>query len=67
MTCRTCTYLQVSFNSAGKRAPRSGSTYPCTVIVEPPVLPASMKMRWPPARSHMEPNDGKGCPFYKKS
>lgn len=68
MTCRDCRYLDVALNAAGRRVPRKGNAYPCTAPVVPPPLPVSITKaygwQWPPARRHMEPNEGQDCPTF---
>lgn len=70
-TCRTCRFLDVRSNSAGKRIPRKGSVYPCIVEVVPQPLPSCMRTMffkgddWLPSRSWMEPDEGAGCQFHK--
>ncbi len=67
MTCRTCKWLNVEPNKAGRRVARKDITYPCTVPIEKPRLPDSVRQyarHWPPPRSYMGPNDGQDCPCY---
>ena len=68
MTCRTCKFLDVALDSAGRRMPRKDRLYQCTVPVLQPVLPACItvnpRFTWPPPRTCMEPDSGTGCPFW---
>jgi hypothetical protein len=68
-SCRTCIFLNVPPNAAGKIVARKHSVYPCTAAVEQPMLPACMTkvygFRWPISRSHMGPDEGQECYFYK--
>jgi len=64
MTCRTCRYLKVAPNAAGKIIPRKGKAYFCS-FPKPDLtglLPASMKI-YPHSihASYMEPDDGATC------
>lgn len=69
MTCRSCQYLDVRPDSRGRVIPRRDKSYRC-LAPEParPIVPASVTpayLRWPPHRSHMEPDDGAECPCHE--
>lgn len=68
-SCRTCRFLAVMPNAAGKRVPRKGNTYCCNVTVPDVLLPdcitKAYKYSWPPPRTRVEPDDGAACPFYR--
>lgn len=70
-TCRTCQFLDVPPDKAGRIRPRSNYTYRC-LAPDPvmPVMPASITtaygFSWPPcSRSYMHPDEGEGCPTYE--
>ena len=69
MTCRTCKFLGVAPNRAGKRVPRSDKIYRCLVDVPVPIVPASVtgyyNWKWPPTKSAMVPDDGADCPLWE--
>lgn len=69
MTCGTCKHLAVPPNAKGRRVVYKHRVYPCTATVEQPLLPVCMTMgygfKWPPARSHMAPDYGDGCPLHE--
>lgn len=70
--CRTCKYLDVPPDAAGRIVPRKQFTYPCAAPIlsaEAIGLPRSVtagtgSFHWPPAKSHMLPDWGEGCPAY---
>lgn len=73
--CRSCRFLDVPNNKAGKRVPRARHVYRCTAITEVPPLPASVVKnykgeRLPPTffeerKSWMLPDDGQFCPSWE--
>jgi hypothetical protein len=69
MTCRTCQFLLVEPDRAGRIKPRAKNAYKCIAHVPMPTLPVSVTkhydFKWPPARSYMSPDDGNDCPLYK--
>jgi hypothetical protein len=67
VTCRTCKHLDVAPRKDGKIVPRKGDTYNCLApFGEPPPVPFSAQLRWPPNRHRMHPGEGIVCPSYGK-
>lgn len=69
MTCRSCIWLKVAPDKAGRRAPRKDKSYLCEAPVPDVVMPLSITRRydwrWPPSRNYMAPDEGAGCPTFK--
>lgn len=73
MTCRTCKFLEVPPNAAGKKVPRKGNVYRClspvprTAWLMPTSVTKTYSYREPDEKSKtmMEPDDGDGCPLYE--
>lgn len=55
MSCKTCKWLEVEPNKAGKRVVRKDRVYQCGVPIERPRLPTSVLkaygFRWPPSKT----------------
>ncbi len=70
MTCRTCKFLDVPLDKAGRRRPYKNLAYPCTYEIPYPVLPDAVTrhfgFHWPPARTYMSPRYGANCPCYEE-
>jgi len=71
MSCRTCAYLEVPPNKAGKIMPRHDRAYPCRGPIPdlaslklPDSVTRAYGFRWPLARGYSEPDDGENCPTY---
>jgi hypothetical protein len=69
-SCRTCAFLLVPENGAGRRVPRKQNCYPCTYEIQPHALPDSVVrsygFKWPPPKTWMPPDGGTGCVCYKE-
>lgn len=73
MSCRTCQFLEIAPNAAGKRIARKGNVYRCLSPVPRTahLLPASVTevygYREPTERDRrsMQPDDGANCPLYE--
>ena len=70
MTCRTCKHWGVTPSKTGRIIIRAGSVWPCVAPdPEEPKIPASMlksyRWSWPPRRSYMQRDEGKGCATYE--
>jgi hypothetical protein len=67
-SCRSCRFLRVAPNKAGKRVPRAGNSYCCMYEPQRPLLPDAMTatygFKWPPTKTFMEPHQGTSCPCY---
>lgn len=67
MTCRTCAHLEVAPRKDGKIVPSNRNAYRCLApFGEPPPMPFSARLAWPPTRVWMQPKNGDGCPSYAK-
>lgn len=70
MTCKTCAYLAVEPDKAGRIVVRAGNAYECNAP-EPdlPTLPYSITkaygFRWPPSRAYVTGTDGEDCPVWQ--
>lgn len=70
-SCRTCKYLDVEPNKAGRIVARKGSGYRCLAPDAPlPVLPDSITKGygfcWPlRSRRYMLPDEGTECPVWE--
>ena len=69
-SCRTCKYLNVEPNKAGRVVVRSNSGYRCLAPDPPlPVLPDSIGktyyFTWPPGRVYVSPDQGTECPVWE--
>lgn len=64
MACRTCRFLDVLENKAGKRVARKDMAYRCTVIIPELHLPASVR-KPTISKKWMSPDEGKDCTFHK--
>jgi hypothetical protein len=68
MSCRTCKWLRVAPDKAGRRIPRKDKCYFCEAPLPEPALPLSVTTyhgwRWPPPRNFMSPDDGEDCPVF---
>lgn len=55
MSCKTCKWLEVEPNKAGKRVVRRDKVYQCLVPIPRPILPTSVTraydFSWPPPRT----------------
>ena len=70
MSCRTCKYLNVPLDKAGRRVVRGSYAYPCTAPDTPqPQLPVSITeaygFKWPPPRQWVTPAMGASCPLHE--
>lgn len=70
MSCKKCKHLAVGQNANGRRVVYARNAYGCVApCPELPPLPDSITclsgFRWPPARSYMSGDDGKGCPLFE--
>lgn len=69
MTCRTCKYLDVAPNKAGRIVPLRLYTYHCNAII-PPWRDIALAATVPSSgigdiqKVRMRPDDGAGCPAY---
>ena len=70
-TCRTCVWLTVPPDKAGRRAARKDNVYPCAAPLPDVALPRSVTERfgfnWPPRRTMMSPDRGEDCPAWHGS
>ena len=70
MTCKTCAWLDVKPNAAGKIVVYKRDAHKCLAPIPEIVLPHSVTkghgFRWPPSKSYVSAHDGEGCPLYKK-
>lgn len=68
-SCRSCRFLELPANKAGKLYVTPGRAYKCTVEIPEPALPDSVKgsvgWRWPPPRSWVEATQGTTCPLWE--
>jgi hypothetical protein len=64
MTCGQCRFLRVAPDADGKIRVRKTKSYLCTVPVETPRLPKSVRNYEPPRPTYMEPGDGDGCVYF---
>lgn len=68
-SCRTCKYLDVAPDKAGRIRPNKTFAYPCTApIINEPIVPDSIKLyswNWPPHRTLMSPDLGQKCERYE--
>ena len=69
-SCRTCKFLDVRPDKAGRLIARKGFTYRCVCVPPEPAVPDSWKQAgvhwaWPPWASRMEPDDGENCQTYQ--
>lgn len=67
MRCRTCKFLNVAPNKAGRIVPQPRKMYECLYVIPKPTdIPACIRLDWPPNRSWMAPDSGEGCPCWKQ-
>ncbi len=68
-TCKTCRWLEVPLDKAGKRVVRR-MAYRCFAVVPDIKLPASVTMdysfHWPLSRVSVWGTDGADCPCWKE-
>jgi hypothetical protein len=63
--CKTCRWLKVEPDAAGRRVVRKGRAYPCEwPLPEMPALAASLRVG-SHYRIYMEPGDGGNCPVWE--
>lgn len=75
--CKTCRWLKVEPDAAGRRVVRASRAYRCEWPAPPlPALPQSLTRRFVgddgdpwgiERRSYMEPADGRNCPVWEPS
>ena len=67
-SCRSCKFLAVELDAAGRRTPKKYRVYNCTVPLPVlPPLPASIHHSYrPPEKTMLTPDDGANCPLYEK-
>ncbi len=57
MSCRSCKWLDVKPDKAGRRRIYRDNAYVCTVPISQPILPTSVlenrDFQWPPQRTYM--------------
>lgn len=67
--CRTCRYIDVPPDSLGRRIPRKGYAYPCTVpnpcIEYPLCITSHFEFESPPPRALVIP-EWTGCPYHEE-
>lgn len=65
-----CRHLRVLPDKDGKVRVRKDRGYRCEVVVETPVLPASVMLshdwKWPPRRTAVGPDECSRCPMFKR-
>jgi hypothetical protein len=71
-SCRSCKFLDVMPDKSGKRVPRAVNAYSCLAAAQPVAdmhFPDSITraygFRWPPSKTHMQPDQGVDCPAYE--
>lgn len=69
--CKTCKYLDVPPNKAGRIVPQKKYTYRCLAPEPPmPILPTSITsaygFSWPPHRRFVRIDEGTECPVYEQ-
>ena len=71
VTCKSCKWLDVALDKAGRRVVRKQNAYPCLAPdPERPKVPASVEERrggfpWPPHRIFMCGYMGEDCPCWE--
>lgn len=70
-SCKTCKYLDVPPNKAGRIVPQKKYAYRCLAPEPPmPILPTSITgdyyFSWPPHRRSVCINEGTECPVYEQ-
>ena len=68
-SCKTCKFLVVPLNAAGKRQTRYNCVYECKAMIPPQYIPESISRSYLGAhhnRTMMLPGDGVTCPTWQK-
>lgn len=72
-SCKTCRFLDVRPDAAGRRVARKGSVHPCLYPLPSfPALPDSVTKNWQfrlpsdATKVFMEKTDGTACPTYER-
>lgn len=67
-SCKTCRFLNVPPDAAGRIVVRKDEAYQCMAVVPVPLLPDSVTtaytFRWPLPRSYMTGEQGTLCPTW---
>ena len=70
-TCRTCRFLNVAPDKAGRIRPQRDGAYQCIAPQpEMPPMPLSITnaygFNWPPSRTYMLPDQDTECPVWEE-